>query len=92
MKTRQSKLRTKVSAGSEAKSRSTVTYLSDGEVDALAFQIIDLLHGVPMSQAIALLEHQVPELLRAYHTVNARSRIITMQRRRLEGSSGDSER
>lgn len=48
----------------------TVTYVDEARMMEIEQRIVGLLAGVPLSQALALLERRVPELLKIGHVVD----------------------
>jgi hypothetical protein len=48
---------------------SSVTQLNSGEVQVLAVKIARLLNGVPLGQALAIVEQEVPLLIKDAHVV-----------------------
>lgn len=44
--------------------------LTDSEMDGLSIRIVEMLNGVPMGQALAILEKRAPLLLKDGHLVN----------------------
>ena len=55
-------------------------HISKAEAQSLAFKIIKQLDGVPMGQALAIVEHDVPLMLKDGHLVdpnNDRFRTLT---------------
>ena len=47
-----------------------MNHLTDAEIAALSFRIVELLDGVPIGQALTILTKDAPLLLHDGHTVN----------------------